>query len=80
MVGGKITQTKCSEHSYSWKWPTLAGLPRGILLDPSLLTFVGATRSIIAYKKESIASDMVHNISRAGLTEPEGLHVYNELV
>jgi hypothetical protein len=58
-VGWKITRMKCSGSSLSCKWPILAGLPWGLLLDPSSVTSAGAPRSIIAYTKNKSLSYMV---------------------
>jgi hypothetical protein len=41
-VGWKMTRTNDSGPSASWKWPTLAGLPRRFLLELPLGSSQGA--------------------------------------
>jgi hypothetical protein len=33
-IGWKMIRMKFSEPASAWKWPTLVGLPRGLLLEP----------------------------------------------
>jgi hypothetical protein len=46
-VCSKMMWTKLSGPILSWKWPTLAGLPHGLLLEPSPGTSADAPRSIL---------------------------------